>query len=92
MLLRNRLIAFIRESDNELNCDLTDDTSLIKSGLFDSLALFNLAIWIEREIGAHVDLTTFDLSKEWDTMADILNFVERHRGIKEGKKKNDVVS
>lgn len=80
MSLQNRLVAFIRELDVELNCDLREDTSLIKSGLFDSLALFNLSIWIEKEIGARVDLTAFDLSKEWDTIADILNFIEKHRG------------
>jgi acyl carrier protein len=88
MSLQNRLIAFIRKLDIELDCELREDTSLIKSGLFDSLALFNLAIWIEKEIGAQVDPTTFDISKEWDTAADILNFVEKHRGSKEAKKKN----
>lgn len=80
MPLRDRLIAFIRELDVKLNCDLREDTSLIKSGLFDSLAFFNLAIWIEQEIGTQVDLAIFDLSKEWDTIADILNFIEKHRG------------
>jgi len=80
MSLHDRLLTFIKELDVELNCDLKEDTSLIKSGLLDSLALFNLAIWIEKEIGARVDLTAFDLSKEWDTIADILNFIEKHRG------------
>ncbi|MGH7799580.1 MAG: phosphopantetheine-binding protein [Thermodesulfobacteriota bacterium] len=80
MSLHDRLLAFIKELDVELNYDLKEDTSLVKSGLFDSLALFNLALWVEREIDTQVDLTTFDLSKEWDTIADILNFIEKHRG------------
>ena len=80
MSLRQRLVETIKKSNLELNIDLKDDTSLIKSGLFDSLALFNLAAWIEQEIGRHVDLTTFDLPKEWDTIADIINFIEKHRG------------
>jgi acyl carrier protein len=92
MSLQNRLFAFIKELDIELNCDLREDTSLIKSGLFDSLALFNLASWIEKEIGAPVNLTAFDLSKEWDTIADILNFIEKQRGNKETRKKNAEVS
>lgn len=84
MSLQNRLVTFIGELDVELNCDLREDTSLIKSGLFDSLALFNLALWVEREIDTQVDLTTFDLSKEWDTIADILTFIEKHRGSDSG--------
>ena len=85
MSLQNRLITLIKEQDVELNCDLNENTSLIKSGLFDSLALFNLAIWIEQEIGARVDLTEFDLSGEWDTIADIISFIQKQRGNDRGK-------
>jgi len=79
MTLHSRLATFIKELNLELDDDLQGDTSLIKSGLFDSLALLNVALWIEQEIGRPVDPSTFDLSKEWDTIDDILNFVERHR-------------
>jgi acyl carrier protein len=85
MSLQDRLITFIEEQNVELNCDLNENTSLIKSGLFDSLALFNLAIWIEEEISTHIDPTTFDLSKEWDTIADIINFIQKQRGNNRGK-------
>lgn len=80
MSLRHHLVEIIKRSNLELNIDLKDDTSLIKSGFFDSLALFNLATWIEQEIRTPIDLTSFDLSKEWDTIADILKFIEKHRG------------
>jgi acyl carrier protein len=80
MSLCNRLTAFIEGLDVELNGDLKEDTPLIESGLFDSLALVQLAAWIEQEIDRHVDLTAFDLSKEWNTIADILSFIEKHRG------------
>lgn len=85
MSLQNRLITFIKEQNVELNCDLNENTSLMKSGLFDSLALFNLAIWIEQEIGARVDLTEFDLSEEWDTISHIVNFIQKQRGNDRGK-------
>ncbi len=77
MSLYDRLIAFIGRLDIELNCELNRDTSLIKSGLFDSLALFNLAAWIEREVGKQIDLTKFDLSQEWETITDILDFIHK---------------
>ena len=70
----------------ELDIDLRDDTSLIKSGFFDSLALFNLATWIEKEIKNSVDLTSFDLPKKWDTIASILRFIEERR-VKNSPKK-----
>jgi acyl carrier protein len=78
MSLQNRLITFIKKQNVELNCDLNENTSLIKSGLFDSLAFFNLALWIEQEIGAKMDFTTFDLSEEWDTIDGILKFIEKN--------------
>ena len=89
MSLRHRLVEIIKGSNLELNIDLKDDTSLIKSGFFDSLALLNLATWIEQEINKPIDITSFDLSKEWDTVADILKFIEKHRGnnsLKDRKK------
>jgi len=55
------------------------DTPLIASGLFDSLALFNLVVWIEQQVGAPIDPTAVDLAKEWDTVDDIVRFIERRR-------------
>ncbi len=78
-LLRGHLLGLIGDSTPEIRADLKDDTSLIRSGLIDSLALFNLAVWIEKETGTRLDLNTFDPSVEWDTIADILDFIGRHR-------------
>lgn len=79
--LRDRLVEFIEGLNLELNCELKGDTSLIQSSIIDSLGLFNLAEWIEREIGMQVDRTTFNLLEEWDTIADILNFINKKHGI-----------
>lgn len=84
MSLHERLVGFLKELDLELNNELKEDTSLIKSGLLDSLSLFKLAAWVEQEIGGQVDLRTFNLIEEWDTIADILNFVERYGNNRKG--------
>jgi acyl carrier protein len=76
---REDLIALIEGSRVELPEPLCDDTSLIRSGLLDSLALFNLVLWIETQIGAPVNPAALDLSREWDTPADILRYIERER-------------
>lgn len=77
--LRKRLVAAIDTSNTERSGPLTDDTSLIKTGLLDSLGLFNVAVCIEREIGRPLDVATFELAEEWDTIADMINFIQRMR-------------
>ena len=84
MSLHKRLLKFLQELDLELNDELTDDTSLIKSGVLDSLSLFKLATWVEQEIGGQVDLREFNLIEEWDTIAEILNFVEKYGNNRKG--------
>jgi acyl carrier protein len=79
MSLREQLIDLITGSDMEIGSDLNDDTSLIRSGWFDSMALFNLALWIEGSIDSKVDITSIDIAEEWDTISDILSFIEKHR-------------
>jgi acyl carrier protein len=79
MSLRDQLVDLISRSDIEMDQELKEDTSLIRSGVFDSLALFNLASWIEENIDSKVDFTTIDVSQEWDTISDILHFMEKHR-------------
>lgn len=81
MSQRKELMMMIEGWHLELPEPLSDDTSLIRSGLFDSLALFNLALWIETQIGAPINPAALDLSREWDTIADILRYIEReHHG------------
>lgn len=80
MPLRDRLVDLLEEGNPDPSLRLKDDTPLISSGRIDSLALFRLVQWVERETDAKLDLTNVDLPKEWDTIADILDFVGRHRG------------
>ena len=77
--LRTKLVAMIEASNAELDGRLADETSLIKSGKLDSLGLFNLAIFVEREVGHKVDIASFDLATEWDTITDIVNFIGKLR-------------
>ena len=79
MSLRDQLIDLINGNDMGLGRELKDDTSLIESGRIDSLALFNLVSWIEGKIDSELDITAINVSKEWDTIADILNFLEKHQ-------------
>jgi acyl carrier protein len=76
---RGRLLAFLKGLDLPATVGLTDETPLISSGLLDSLALFHLVEWIEREAGAPVDAGSFDFVRKWDTVPGILDFVESRR-------------
>jgi acyl carrier protein len=79
MSVRDDLVRAIEESGATLPADLDDDAPLISSGILDSTALFELALWIEDRVAPGLDITTFDLAEEWDTIAKLLAFVERHR-------------
>lgn len=78
MSVRDDLLRAIEESGAHLPADFDDDTSLIGSGLLDSTALFEFALWVEDHVAPGLDVTTFDLAEEWDTIAKLLAFVERH--------------
>lgn len=78
--IRDKLIAVLAASNVELDAESTEDTPLIQSGKLDSLALFNLALFVESEIGHEVDVTSFDLAMEWNTISNILTFITRMRG------------
>ena len=56
-----------------------NDSPLISTSRLDSLALFKLVLWIEEQTGAPIDLTTVDLASEWNTIDDIVRFVEARR-------------
>jgi acyl carrier protein len=77
--LRDKLLAVLEASDSFTDGELEDDSPLIKSGKLDSLALFNLALFVESQIGRKVDVTAFDLATEWNTINDILNFIAKLR-------------
>jgi acyl carrier protein len=77
--LREKLIRAIAPADLDGIGELTETTSLIRSGLIDSQGLLNMALFVEREIGRPMDLTAIDLVSEWDTIADIIRFIEARR-------------
>jgi len=81
----DRLLEFIKIkikiSGINLSEELNDNTSLIKSGLFDSLALLELGILIEKEIGSQIDLTSIDIREDWDSIANILNFIRKQNSL-----------
>jgi len=77
--IRDRLVRLLEEGTQDSDVELGDDTSLIRSGLLESLGLFRLALWIEKETGSKLDLESLDPAKEWDTIQGILTFVAEHR-------------
>ena len=79
MTLAADLRALLSECDLDLDGELRDDTSLIRSGLLDSTALLRLVVWLEERSGVAVNPTLHDLPNEWDTITQIVRFVERRR-------------
>lgn len=80
MTVRDELIDFIQRCGLEGLGEITGDTALIASGLLDSLALFNLVVWVEERIGVPLDPTTVDLAVEWATVDELAHFVESRGG------------
>jgi acyl carrier protein len=78
--LREQLRALIAEFARPEDGAIDDDTPLISSARVESIALLNVALWVEEQVDATVEITSFDLAMEWDTVAQILDFVEKHRG------------
>jgi acyl carrier protein len=73
-LLRDELLSFLADQGVELPAE-DDAAPLLELGLLDSLALFNLALWMEERTGAPLDPTTFDVAQEWGSVRAILAFV-----------------
>jgi acyl carrier protein len=80
MALRDDILEVLRRGHARIPDDIDDDTSLIRSGLVDSTALFDLALWIEERVVSGLDLATFDLAEEWDTLGKLLAFIDRQSG------------
>ncbi len=76
--LRRDLHALISDCAPDLVGDLPDDSPLITSGVVESAALLSVALWVEGQLGGEIDITSFDLAAEWDSIDGILDFVERH--------------
>ncbi len=78
MPTRTELLTALEASGADLPGGLDDETPLITSGVLDSTALFELALWVEERVSPGLDLTSFDLTAEWNTVAQLLAFIERH--------------
>ena len=50
------------------------DCPLISSGIVESVALLNVAVWVDGRVGGAGDTTGFDLAAEWNTVGGILDF------------------
>ena len=79
MTLREQLLELIQSWNVELDGPLCDDTALITSGIFDSQALFNLMVWIEQQIGCSIEPASVDFVVEWNTVGDVVGYIERAR-------------
>jgi len=43
------------------------------------MAVFQLLLWIEARIGRSIDVTAIDMPTQWNTVNDIIAFVEKER-------------
>jgi len=60
---------------------IDETTSLIASGLLDSLALFNLILWIEQKTGRSIEPTSVNVAAEWDSITSILQYIQKSTQI-----------
>jgi acyl carrier protein len=72
-------MALVESWDLALPPQWNGETSLVRSGVLDSLALYRLILWIEEQVGKPVDPTAIDLASELDTINDVVGFVQRNR-------------
>jgi len=73
--LRPRLMQFLADTGRVTQAALDANSPLITSGLIDSVTLFELAMWIEEEVGRPLDLTAIGLPGDWDTVDRIIAFI-----------------
>jgi acyl carrier protein len=78
-LLHDELMAAFATWNADLAGAVARDTPLLSSGRLDSVALFQLVLWIEHRLGRPIDVTLIDMKAEWDTVDAIVAFVERER-------------
>jgi acyl carrier protein len=73
--LRDKVSALLDACDVELPDGPRESAPWIDSGKLDSLSLFKLALFVENEVGRTIDVGSFDLAKEWNTIDDIVHFI-----------------
>jgi acyl carrier protein len=67
----------LEEAERVVDGPLEDDTSLIESGLLDSVSLVQVADWVDEQMSGQLDLKNTNIAEEWDTIVQILRFIER---------------
>lgn len=81
-ILKAQIAEFItgklNDSGKGVPENFDNSTPLITSGLIESLYLLELAVFIEEETGASLDLTTLDFTTEWDTIDAIVKFTHTY--------------
>jgi acyl carrier protein len=77
--LHDELIAAFAGWSPLLAETIARDTPLLTSGRLDSLALFQLVVWIEQKVGHPIDVTAIDMPAQWDTVDTIVGFIQRER-------------
>ena len=80
--LRQELLGLLPDWGTRVDGAGADGSTLITSGRIDSVGLFELLLWIEEKTGAPIDPGAVDWRREWDTVAGILDYIERHRGAR----------
>lgn len=73
--LRENLRAALSEWGVDDATLADDEASLIRSGALDSVALFNLSMWIEQQLGRPVDPGTVEVAQAWDSVSAVVAFV-----------------
>ena len=82
--LREELLAELSQWGTRDIGPLQDDTSLIVSGLIDSVGLFQMLLWIEEKTGIAIDPATVNWRRDWDSVAAILHYIEQRRAERSG--------
>ena len=75
------LIAAFATWSPSLAENVARDTPLLSSGRLDSMAVFQLLMWIEARVGHAIDVTAIDMPAQWNTVNDIIAFVEKERRV-----------
>jgi acyl carrier protein len=79
MAQHDELLAALAVWNPTLADGIGRDTPLLTSGRIDSVALFQLLLWIEERIGRPIDVTAIDMPAAWNTVDMILAFVAREK-------------
>lgn len=77
--LERELIEAIEAWSPSLAGRIQPETPLFQSGQLDSLALFNLVLWVEDRVGEPVDAGSLDPVREWSTVSAILRYIQQRR-------------